>query len=185
MIETFTHFLKVGFEHVLPDGLDHVLFVLGLFLICRDFFSVLWQVTLFTIGHSLTLGLALCGLVNVPHEPVEVLIALSITFIAVENIYFKTFTNWRPWVILGCGLIHGLGFAGAFLEVGIPPNEALVAILSLSLGVEMGQIAVISLAFLCFGTFWNRTWYRKAVTVPGSLIIAAVGLFWAVTRMTA
>lgn len=184
-MDTFLHCLISGFQHIVPEGPDHVLFVLGLFLMCREVGSLLWQVTLFTLAHSLTLALALCGLVTLPDRPVEILIALSIAFIAVENLVMKDLSRWRPLVVVVFGLVHGFGFAGAFVESGIPLNDPLVAVLGLNLGVELGQLAVLAVAFALFGRFWERVWYRKAVTIPGSLAIGALGLSWAVMRMAA
>jgi hypothetical protein len=184
-MDTFLHCLISGFQHIVPEGPDHVLFVLGLFLMCREIGSLLWQVTLFTLAHSLTLALALCGLVTLPDRPVEILIALSIAFIAVENLVLKDLSRWRPLVVVGFGLVHGFGFAGAFVESGIPLDDPLVAVVGLNLGVELGQLAVLAVAFALFGQFWERGWYRKAVTIPGSLVIGALGLSWAVMRMSA
>ncbi|MEZ0386370.1 MAG: HupE/UreJ family protein [Verrucomicrobium sp.] len=182
-METFFECLKSGFSHIIPDGPDHVLFVLGLFLMCREVGSLLWQITLFTLAHSLTLALALCGIVSLPDKPVEILIALSIAFIALENVLVRDLSRWRPWVIVGFGLMHGFGFAGAFVESGIPLGEPVIAIVGLNLGVELGQLAVVLLAAAVFGRFWTRSWYRRAVTVPGSLAIGGLGLSWALMRL--
>ena len=176
-------FLSIGFTHIIPDGLDHVLFVLGLFLLCRDFSTLLWQVTLFTMAHSLTLGLSMYGVVELPERPIEVLIALSIAFVAVENIFRSSLSQWRPLVIFGFGMIHGLGFASSFKAVGIPEGDFATALLSLNLGVELGQVAVIVTAYLLLSPFWERPWYRKAVTIPGSGLIVVTSLYWAITRM--
>lgn len=173
----------MGFRHIVPDGPDHVLFVLGLFLICREIGLLLWQVTLFTLAHSLTLALALCGVVSLPERPVEILIALSIGFIAIENLINRDFSRWRPFLTILFGLVHGFGFAGAFVESGIPLGDPLIALVALNLGIELGQLAVVSLAFVVFGTFWSRAWYRAGVTIPGSLVIGVAGFSWAVQRM--
>jgi hypothetical protein len=178
VIESSLSHLALGFRHILPDGLDHVLFVLGLFLMCRDWVPLLWQVTLFTLAHSLTLGLAMCGVVSVPAGPVELLIALSIVGIGLENVFSHQSQWLRPMMIVCFGLVHGFGFAQAFSSQGLGTQDLALALVSLNLGVELGQIAVIALAGLLFSGFWQREWYRRMVTVPGSLLIAGAGLVW-------
>lgn len=185
VMDVFVQCLFSGFRHIVPDGPDHVLFVLGLFLLCRNVTALLWQVTLFTLAHSFTLGLALCGVVQMPDRPVEVLIALSIALVAVENIVSRDLGMWRTWVVIFFGLIHGFGFAGAFVEAGIPLDQPVVALLGLNIGVELGQMAVLAVAWGLVGHFWERRWYRNAITVPGSLAIGLVGVTWAVTRLIA
>jgi len=183
MLQVFTEFLHIGFRHILPDGIDHVLFVLGLFLICREFKPLLMQVTLFTLGHSFTMGLAMAELVRLPAKPVEVLIAFSIAFVAAENLMRKDLSKWRPWVVLASGLVHGLGFAHAFSGYSIPATQPVAALLGMSLGVEVGQLTVILTACLLLGWYWRAQWYRYAITLPGSLAMMACGLLWTVERL--
>lgn len=183
MLETFIQFIQKGFAHIIPDGLDHVLFVLGLFLICRRFSSLFWQVSLFTITHSITLGISTVGWLELPSKLVEVLIALSVALIAAENMWRKEANQGRSWIVAISGLLHGLGFAHAFQEHVISSKEALPALLGLSFGVELGQLAVVTTAFVLLGPFWNRSWYRKTVTVPGSFLLMLCGLFWVVQRL--
>ncbi len=178
-------FFQEGFVHIIPEGLDHILFVLGLFFICREFSALLTQIALFTVAHSLTFGLGMLGLVALPGRPVEVLIALSIAFVAVENVFFPQAGRRRLLSVFVFGLIHGLGFANAFHEVTISPAHLPAALLSLNLGVGVGHLAVVGSAYVVFSSFWNRTWYRPAVVIPASCLIAAVSLFWAATRLVA
>lgn len=185
MLEVFFTFLKTGFAHIIPDGPDHVLFVLGLFLICRAFTSLIWQVTLFTVAHSMTMGLAMAGVLQLPSRPVEVLIALSIAFVAVENIFRKDLSRWRHMVVFASGLVHGLGFAHAFQEHTLPTQFVPVSLLGMSIGVEIGQVAVVSIAFLIFGNYWNRAWYRPTVVIPASFCLMIIGLWWAIERIQA
>jgi hypothetical protein len=176
-------FLQLGFTHILPHGLDHVLFVLGLFFCCRDFGVLLAQVTLFTVAHSLSLGVAVIGGWQAPSRVVEIAIALSIAFVAVDNLVRQRHGRWSYAVTFAFGLVHGLGFADAFREAAGSAGDVAVALLSFNVGVELGQIVVVLIAFLLVGRFWGRDWYRQTVSVPASAMIALVGVSWAVLRI--
>ncbi len=171
-----------GFTHVLPGGLDHILFLLGLFFLTRDFGALLFQMTLFTLAHSLTLGLSLYGFLAVPTAVVEVAIALSITFIAIENLFCEKLSRWRPWVVFGFGLIHGLGFAHAFQESVVAEEDFLPALFSFNLGIECAQIVVVGIAFAVVAAWWKMDTYRSIIARPASMLLAASGLYWAVER---
>ncbi len=147
--ETFVDYIPVGFDHIVPKGLDHILFVLGLFFLAAKFRPLLIQVSLFTLAHTITLALAALGYVNVPGSIVEPLIAASIVFIAVENVWAKGISRWRPYVIFGFGLLHGLGFASVLGEFGLPEGTFIPALIGFNVGVEVGQLAVIAVMFLC------------------------------------
>ncbi len=175
-------YLLLGFEHILPEGLDHILFVLGLFLLSRRFQPLLWQVTAFTLAHSVTLTLSSYDLVALPSRPVESLIALSIAYVAVENIATTELKPWRPAVVFGFGLLHGLGFAEVLRELGLPGQHFMTALVTFNLGVELGQLSVLLLAFAAVGWFREKPWYRKAVVLPGSALIGAIGLYWFLER---
>ncbi len=176
-------YLALGFTHILPEGTDHILFVLGLFLLSCRLKPLLWQVTAFTVAHSITLGLAMYGVVRLPSSVVEPLIAASIAFVAVENICTPELKPWRPVVVFCFGLIHGLGFSSVLLELGLPRNDFLPALVAFNGGVELGQLAVITAAFLVVGWWRNRKWYRKVIVIPTSGLIAATGIFWTVQRV--
>lgn len=178
-----TSFLRIGFAHIVPDGFDHILFVVGLFLLSPKLKTLLIQVTAFTLAHSITLGLCLGGLVSLPAEIVEPLIAASIAFVAIENIVYKELKAWRWMVVFGFGLIHGLGFADSLKEIGLPDGSFMLALISFNVGVEAGQLAVIAIATGLTVWFWNKPWYRTRITVPASVLIAAVGLYWSVERV--
>jgi hypothetical protein len=175
-------YFGIGFTHVLPGGLDHILFLLGLFFLTRDFGTLLFQMTLFTLAHSLTLGLSLYGFLSVPTVVVEVAIALSITFIAIENLFCEKLSRWRPWVVFGFGLIHGLGFAHAFQETVVAEGDFLPALFSFNLGIECAQIVVVGIAFAVVAAWWKMDTYRSVIARPASLLLAASGLYWAVER---
>ena len=178
-------YLELGFTHILPKGTDHILFVLGIFLLSIHIRPILMQVTAFTIAHTITLALTIYGVVSLSPRIVEPLIALSIVYVAVENILTPRLSPWRVAVVFAFGLLHGMGFAGVLAQLGLPRSEFLPALLSFNAGVELGQLAVISIAFLLIGLpFRNKPWYRKRIVIPGSIAIAAVGLFWFVQRVT-
>lgn len=180
---TFRSFIRAGFVHVVPLGMDHILFVLGLFLLSRYWRPLLWQVSTFTVAHTVTLGLATTGLVHVPGSLVEPVIAASIAVIALENVFYPKYSPWRLLVVFVFGLVHGLGFAGALSELELPPTSLVAGLLGFNLGVEMGQLTVITLAAMA--TIWLRDSdrYRKFVVLPGSVCIAAIGLYWMFERI--
>jgi hypothetical protein len=181
-LEVVREYVVLGFEHILPLGTDHILFVLGLFLLNTAWRPLLAQITAFTAAHTLTLALSTYGVVSLSPTVVEPLIALSIAWIAFENVFTDELHWWRPAVVFCFGLLHGLGFAGVLNQLGLPRNEYLTALLSFNGGVELGQLAVIAGAFVVLGPFRGRSWYRRRVTVPLSLIIGVIGLYWAFQR---
>lgn len=176
-------YLVLGFTHILPYGLDHVLFVLGLYLLSTRTRSLLLQVTAFTVAHSITLGLSLYGFVRVAPSVVEPLIAVSIAYVAVENLFLSELKPWRVALVFAFGLLHGLGFAGVLAELGLPPSEFLMALVTFNVGVEAGQLAVIGVAFAAVGWRWSqRSWYRARVVVPASVLIACAAVYWTLER---
>lgn len=181
-VDVAARYLVLGFLHILPKGLDHILFVVGLFLLAARWRPLLWQVSAFTLAHTVSLALATFGVVSAPPRLVEPLIALSIAYVAVENLFTRELKPWRPFVVFAFGLLHGLGFAGVLSELGLPKGEVIPALISFNVGVEFGQLAVLAAAFLLFGLWRDRPWYRKVIVVPASVAIAAMGLFWAVER---
>ena len=179
----FLNYLMIGFTHIVPKGLDHILFVVGLFLLSTKLKPLLIQVTSFTVAHSVTLALGVLGIVTLPASIVEPLIAASIVYVAVENIVSDKLQRWRPVVVFCFGLLHGLGFAGVLSEIGISENYFVTALASFNIGVELGQIAVILGCFLAVGLWFRyRSWYRSLVTIPASAVVALVGAYWFVER---
>ena len=180
----FSSYFKQGFEHILPEGLDHILFVLGLFLLCRAWKPILLQVTTFTFAHTITLALATLGYVSAPADIVEPIIAASIAVIALENIFRPTYGKFRILLVFVFGLIHGLGFAQRLIDERIPSGSIVSSLLGFNLGVEFGQLAVIGLAVAA--TFWikDEEKYRGWVVIPASTLIAVAGLFWAYQRVS-
>ena len=178
-------YLRLGFLHILPRGLDHVLFVIGLFLLGTGLRPLVWQITAFTVAHAVTLTLAVLEVVSLPASVVEPLIALSITYVAVENLLTDRLHPWRPVVVFGFGLLHGLGFAGVLTELGLPPGHRILGLATFNLGIELGQLGVIATAWLLLGWCRERDWYRTRLVMPFSAGIAFVGLFWAIDRLSA
>ena len=176
-------YLALGFTHILPKGLDHILFVLGLFLLAVRVRPLLTQVTAFTVAHTITLGLSMYGKVGLSPRIVEPLIALSIVYVAVENVLRPELRPSRVALVFAFGLLHGMGFAGVLRELGLPRGSFLPALVSFNVGVEAGQLTVIALAAVLVGGFRNRPWYRRRVVVPASCAIAAVGLYWSIQRL--
>jgi hypothetical protein len=176
-------FLHLGFTHILPAGLDHVLFVLGLTLLSSRLRSLLAQVTAFTLAHTLTLALAVYGVFSLPPRVVEPLIAASIVYVAVENL-FRTEAGWtRLAIVFAFGLLHGLGFAGVLSELGWPQGRKVLALLSFNLGVELGQVAVIALALAALAVLTRLNVPRRKVERGLSAGIALVALVWTVQRL--
>lgn len=182
-IASFAQYVKIGFLHILPMGLDHILFVLGLFLMNTHWRPLLLQASAFTVAHSLTLALSLFGIVNLPDRLVESAIAASIAIVALENIRGSQLRAWRLVVVFLFGLVHGLGFAGAISEWGLPKGRFIGALVGFNVGIEVGQIAVIAGAFLAVGWWRHHAGYRRWVTVPASVLIAGVGGIWTVQRL--
>ncbi len=188
--ETLRLYVRIGVGHILPDGADHILFVLAVFLASVRVRALVWQISAFTVAHTVTLALAATGLITPSANLVEPLIAFTIAFVAIENLVFEEMTRWRPVVVFGFGLIHGLGFAGFFGELGLPPGQFWSALIGFNVGVEIGQLCVIlSAAILAYAL---RRWlrdpagvagYRSWIVRPASTLIGLTGLWWGVTRL--
>ena len=178
-----TDYVGLGFLHILPRGLDHVLFVLGLVLLRLRARELLLQVTTFTLAHTLTLALSTLGWVRLPGEVVEPLIALSIAYVALENLWHEEVGRIRLVVVCVFGLIHGLGFAGVLGDLGMPAEQLVPALVGFNLGVEAGQLTVVAVAAVCLVVFARKDWYHRRIVVPLSLAIAAAGLFMAAQRV--
>lgn len=192
-LSTVWLYVKIGVGHILPGGLDHILFVLALFLTSTRLRALILQVTMFTLAHSLTLGMAAAGWVSLNSAWVEALIAATIAFVAVENLFVKSLPRWRLPVVFLFGLLHGLGFAGFFSQLGLPDNQFVAGLVGFNIGVEIGQIGVLILALVIVAPLRrllgtnepSEQRYRRFVVVPASFIIAAIGTFWAVERLYA
>jgi hydrogenase/urease accessory protein HupE len=180
---TFISFLRQGFVHVVPLGLDHILFVFGLFLLSRKWKPLILQVSAFTVAHTLTLGLATLGIISVSPQIVEPIIAASIAVIALENIFFPGYKPYRLVIVFIFGLIHGLGFAGALSGFNLEPTSLLIGLFGFNLGVEFGQLALLIAAYCLTAQIKNQSNYRQWIIIPGSLTIALFGLYWTIERI--
>jgi len=179
-----TEYTVLGFEHIVPKGIDHILFVLGLFLLSVKLRPLLLQVTAFTLAHSITLGLTIYGVISLSPSVVEPLIALSIVAVGIENMFVKTVKIRRVVVVFLFGLLHGMGFAGVLSQLGLPESDFATALVFFNIGVEAGQLFVIAVAFLC--VFWllrKQQLYRQWVVIPVSALISLIGLYWTYERL--
>ena len=186
---TFGLYISIGVGHILPGGLDHILFVLALFLTSTRLRALVIQISTFTVAHTATLGLAAAGVISPSAAIVEPLIAATIAFVAFENLFLKDMPRWRPLLVFMFGLLHGLGFAGFFGELGLPPGQFWSALIGFNVGVEIGQLSVVVVAFLLswklrrtLHVHHHDAAYRRWLVVPGSALIGVIGLWWAVER---
>jgi len=183
-LAAFIDYIAVGFDHIVPKGLDHILFVLGLFFFSLKMRPLLWQVTAFTLAHTVTLALGTLDIIRIPASIVEPLIAASIVYVAVENILTRELRPWRPVVVFCFGLLHGLGFASVLQDFGLSSDNFVAKLIGFNVGVELGQLSVIAAAYLLVGHwFGEKPWYRAAIAIPASLAIAAVGGWWTIERV--
>lgn len=176
-------YLVLGYLHILPKGLDHILFILGLFFLSHRWKPLLQQVSLFTLAHTLTLGLTVIG--YIPYAPgiVEPLIALTIAYVGLENLFMRRLHWSRLIVVFVFGLIHGMGFAGMLQQIGLPGGELLLALISFNVGVEIGQVTVIVGAWLLLWKSFNWSYYRWVIQIPASLAISVIAAFWFFERI--
>ena len=184
LFQNIKEYTLLGFKHIIPKGLDHILFVLALFLLSPKLRSLVLQVSIFTLAHTITLFLGALNIIVIPSIIVEPIIALSICFIAIENLFTESIKKTRPYIIFIFGLLHGLGFAGVLNEIGISTNLFIVSLISFNVGVELGQISVIILSYILIALlFQKKSWYRNKVTKPISIIIASIGFYWFIERL--
>ena len=182
--QSLIDYVVIGFEHILPLGLDHILFVVGIYLLSQAWRALLWQVSAFTLAHTITLALATLGIVSVSPSIVEPLIALSIVYVAVENLYRHSISKGRILLVFGFGLLHGLGFAGVLSEIGLDQTAFIPSLIAFNVGVELGQLSVIALMFALLGYWLGKTKYwERWVRIPISVLIALVGAFWFIERI--
>ncbi len=183
-LSTAKNYFVVGFIHIVPKGLDHILFVIGLFLLSPYWRAIVLQVSAFTVAHTITLALGMTGYLQVSASIVEPLIALSIAVVCLENVFTAKLKRWRLIVVILFGLLHGLGFAGVLSEIGFSSGMFLTSLLSFNIGVEAGQLLVIFVCFVLVGwPFRKKHWYRKALSLPASIALSVVGTVWFVQRI--
>jgi HupE / UreJ protein len=177
-------YLKLGYTHILPMGLDHILFVLSLCLLSTRLKPVLWQATAFTVAHSVTLGLSMYHIINPISGIVEPLIAMSILYVALENIFSPRLKAARIGIVFLFGLIHGMGFAGSLGQMGLPQHAYLLSLIMFNAGVELGQMTIIIIAYFFLARkFGNRPDYRKIIVIPLSAVIVCIAGIWTIQRI--
>lgn len=176
-------FIPSGIHHILI-GPDHLLFILGLMLLSGSLGTLVRIVTAFTVGHSVTLALAVLDIVNIPASVVEPAIALTIVVVGADNLLRGGGRDLRAWMAFAFGLVHGFGFAGVLREFGLPQEALGWSLFSFNVGVELGQLAVV--VPLAFALAWLKSrspaWYTRVVT-GGSIAIIGAGAFWFVQRV--
>ena len=178
------YYVRLGIEHIVPLGLDHILFVVALCLLGNSLRSILWQATAFTVAHSITLALSMKSVIALPSAVVEPVIALSIAFVAVENLLLREVRAWRILVVFIFGLIHGLGFASVLNEIGLPPDRFMVSLVSFNIGVEIGQVMIILLVFGLFVLpFKSQPKNYRRLAFITSILIAITAMYWTVERI--
>lgn len=175
IVKQAIQFTKLGIEHI-ASGYDHILFLLGLIAIGGKFLNLVKTVTAFTIAHSITLALAALEVVQIPGRFVESVIALSIVYIAFENFFVKN-SDQRWLIAFIFGLMHGFGFAGVLTELGLPTKGLVTSLVSFNVGVEIGQIVIIALAFPIISYISKTRWQRQFVYGLSSIILI-FGLLW-------
>jgi len=184
LFQNIKEYTLLGFKHIIPKGLDHILFVLALFLLSPKLRPLVLQVSIFTLAHTITLFLGTLNIITIPAIIVEPIIALSIFFIAIENLFTENIRSTRPYIVFIFGLLHGLGFAGVLNEIGISTDLFVLSLISFNIGVELGQISVIIFSYVLIAlSFQKKSWYRNRVTKPISIIVASIGFYWFIQRL--
>jgi hypothetical protein len=177
-------YLSLGYQHIIPMGMDHIFFVLTLFLLKPQLKPILWQSSAFTVAHSITLGLAMYHLIIPPTAIIEPLIALSIVFLGLQNIFSAKLQKSRIGLVFLFGLVHGLGFASSLSRLGLPEDKKLTCLFLFNVGVELGQLTIILLAWYLVGRkFGGQSIYRKRIVIPVSVCIVVIAGYWTIQRI--
>ncbi|MFO0833789.1 MAG: HupE/UreJ family protein [Phycisphaerales bacterium] len=184
-LNVFKRFAILGFEHIIPGGPDHALFVLGLFLLSPKPRPVILQISAFTVAHTITLTLTSLNIIGLSPSIVEPTIAASVAFVGIENLCTTKVHAWRSGVAFLFGLVHGMGVASAFNEAGFPPGQLVSSLAAFTVGVEGGHLGILAAAFLFLGWTSRKTWYRGRIAMPLSLAISLIALAWLVQRLGA
>ena len=182
--QQFLQFTSIGFEHVIPMGWDHLLFIIGLALSSLLWRKLLLLLTTFTLAHTLTLGLAMFGVVEISARIVEPLIAFSIAYVAIENLLIKQSIRRKSIIVFLFGLIHGLGFANILKQFEMAQNSFLTTLIGFNIGVELAQIVIVAtVVMVLLGLRTTQLNYRQLAVVPVSVLIALVGIWWGIERL--
>lgn len=176
-------YVVLGYRHIVPEGTDHQLFILALFLLNTRLRDLLLQTSIFTLAHTCTLALASLDVVRVSPGIVEPVIAASIAFVAIENLFTTESRPWRTATAFVFGLAHGLGFGTELNAIGLPRDQLVLGLVGFSIGVEAGHATILVAAFAALGWWRGKGWYRARVTLPLSALIAVIALWWLVQRL--
>jgi HupE / UreJ protein len=180
---SFLTYLMIGFKHVIPLGYDHILFILSLFFLNSKLKTAIIQCSIFTLAHSFTLGLVALGYLNFNTTIIESIIALSIFIVALENLFQPQLNWWRLSLVFAFGLVHGMGFASALQEVGIPKEAFISSLVGFNCGVELAQIALIVVCYFGIAKWWSdKSWYQTKLVNPLSICISGIALIWSIQR---
>lgn len=180
---SFFRFLYEGIRHIIPLGLDHILFILTVFLYSRSLKKIAKYSLIFTLAHSITLALVVTGVLFAPGEIVEPIIALSIFVLAIDLIYPFIASHWHGLVIFAFGLFHGMGFAGVLKELGFSRTTLLSSLAGFNIGVEVGQLIIITAAYCLTWKFFKNETMRNRIVFSSAVVIAAVSGFWFLERI--
>ena len=176
-------YILIGIQHIVPKGQDHILFIVGLFFFSSQFRSLLIQISVFTLAHSITLILGSLALIKVSNSIVEPLIALSIAWIGFENIFRPRIAISRITTIFFFGLLHGLGFASVLDSIGLSDTSFIFSLIGFNIGVEFGQIFILILLTISFSVVGSPAWYISKLRIPISGCIIAIGFYWFFQRL--
>ena len=184
-LNSFSKFFVLGLQHIIPKGLDHILFIFGLFLFSSSLKKLITQITIFTIAHSITLIFVSLSLIRINPQIVEPIIALTIFYVGVENIFKNYIKEYlRYIVILFFGLLHGLGFALVLSDIGYRSTDLFINLISFNIGIEVAQISIVLALYLLIAlNFAKNKNYRILFQVPSSLLISCIGLYWFFERI--
>jgi hypothetical protein len=183
-VQRFYQFTSIGFDHVIPLGWDHILFIIGMALSSLLWRKLLLLVTTFTLAHTLTLGLAMVGVVEVSARIVEPLIAFSIVYVAIENLMTHQSIKRKSIIVFLFGLIHGLGFATMLKEFEMAPEFFVTTLIGFNIGVELAQVVIVlGVVGVLLILHRLKLNYRQLVVVPISILIALIGFWWGVERL--
>lgn len=182
-VHEFLKMIYSGILHIIPYGLDHILFVIALCFVACSWRELALMVSIFTLAHTVSFYLASVGLVTIPAYIVEPVIALSILLVALEALKLYSLGRAKLWVVFTFGLLHGLGFAGVFSELMGGINAQWLALIGFSLGVEIGQLIIVALVFAIVFPWQHKAWYEAFLIKPTSISIGVVGLYWFLSRL--
>lgn len=182
--EAISSYVSIGFQHILPLGFDHILFIISLVLLNHSKKQLLWQSAAFTVGHCITLALVSLNLISISPNIIEPIIAATIIFTALSVLKKQELNSIKILIVLFFGLVHGMGFAGALAEIGLPANQFILSLLSFNFGLELGQITIILISlFLIKLAEMKLNWPLRTISIPISIFIMAIGVFWFFERI--